>query len=134
MRLLYSGTNLRPSRQIRPPIYSLKQTKLRKRRIVRFAILYFALFVIFLALIVGPIVAGPKIPKLSLGGGLVGDLVQPVGQNNNDTVSSYTGSGGNVGGAGGTPATATDGSGGDGSAATTSLADPFPSARKFMVI
>ena len=46
------------SKQIRPPIYSLKQSKLRKRRVVRFAILFFALLVLFIALLVGPIVAG----------------------------------------------------------------------------
>ena len=46
---------LRPSRQIRPPIYTAKQTKLRRRRVIRFSVLYFALMVVFLALIVGPI-------------------------------------------------------------------------------
>ncbi|EAA28744.1 glycosyltransferase family 48 protein [Neurospora crassa] len=57
---------LRPSRQIRAPIYSLKQTKLRRRRVIRYAMLYFVLLVIFVALIVGPIVAGKQIPPGTL--------------------------------------------------------------------
>ncbi|CAI6095424.1 hypothetical protein V2G26_015139 [Clonostachys chloroleuca] len=51
---------LRPSRQIRPPIYSMKQSKLRRRRVIRFAILYYAMLVLFLILIVGPAVAGQQ--------------------------------------------------------------------------
>ncbi|KAF2835939.1 glycosyltransferase family 48 protein [Patellaria atrata CBS 101060] len=78
---------LRPSRQIRPPIYSLKQTKLRKRRVIRYAILYFIMLIMFVALIVGPVVAGkflkdlPDIPM---------DLLQPTGLKNNDTTSELT--------------------------------------------
>jgi len=49
---------LRPSRQIRPPIFSMKQNRLRKRIVRRYATLYFVIFVIFCALIVGPLVAG----------------------------------------------------------------------------
>merc|ERR1711981_265835 len=49
---------LRPSRQIRPPIYSMKQSKLRKRRVWRYAVLYFVMLVVFIVLIVAPIVAG----------------------------------------------------------------------------
>jgi 1,3-beta-glucan synthase len=79
---------LRPSRQIRPPIYSLKQTKLRKRRVVRYAILYFVILVVFLALIVGPIVAGKQI-KLSVT--LPMELLQPTGYSNNDTSAEVTG-------------------------------------------
>lgn len=77
------------SRQIRPPIYSLKQTKLRKRRVIRYAILYFILLVVFLALIVGPIVAGNKfdfgLPTLPM------EILQPTGFNNNDTTNTPTG-------------------------------------------
>ncbi|KAK4139385.1 1,3-beta-glucan synthase component-domain-containing protein [Dichotomopilus funicola] len=80
---------LRPSRQIRPPIYSMKQTKLRRRRVVRYAILYFVLFVIFLVLIVGPSVAGGHIDLSSLYKSIdnVGGqaLVQPTGLSNDDT-------------------------------------------------
>ncbi|OJD21325.1 1,3-beta-glucan synthase component FKS1 [Blastomyces percursus] len=83
---------LRPSRQIRPPIYSLKQSKLRKRRVIRFAILYFFMLVVFLGLIVGPVIAGPHIGNISLPG-LINDLglLQPTGQDNNDTSTSLTG-------------------------------------------
>ncbi|KAI1332215.1 1,3-beta-glucan synthase component FKS1 [Xylariaceae sp. FL0255] len=52
---------LRPSRQIRPPIYSMKQSKLRRRRVIRYAVLYFTLLIVFVALIAGPAVAGKLI-------------------------------------------------------------------------
>jgi 1,3-beta-glucan synthase len=99
------------SRQIRPPIYSLKQTKLRKRRVIRYSILYFFLFFIFIALIVGPVIAGPKI-NITPPGGFIEQLFQPTGMNNNDTASTHTGSllngaGGAVGGATGAAATST---------------------------
>ncbi|KAI1412681.1 glycosyltransferase family 48 protein [Hypoxylon sp. FL1857] len=78
---------LRPSRQIRPPIYSMKQSKLRRRRVVRYAILYFVMLVVFLALIVGPAVGGKKIgPSLTDSlKSLPIPLAQPVGQDINDT-------------------------------------------------
>merc|ERR1712032_1099682 len=79
---------LRPSRQIRPPIYSLKQTKLRKRRVIRYAILYFIIFVVFVALIAGPVVAG-KFMKINFT--IPMDLLQPTGLNNNDTTTEVTG-------------------------------------------
>lgn len=107
------------SRQIRPPIYSLKQTKLRKRRVIRYAILYFVLLVVFLVLIVGPVVV-PKFltfPKLNL----PMSILQPTGFNNNDTSASTTGKciqdpcpvfqgagGGNGGGGGGGAAATTE--------------------------
>jgi 1,3-beta-glucan synthase len=83
---------LRPSRQIRPPIYSLKQTKLRKRRVVRYAILYFVILIVFLCLIIGPIVAAKfiQIPA-SLANSLPMEILQPTGYNNNDTTTSTTG-------------------------------------------
>src|SRR5690554_6189030 len=46
---------LRPSRQIRPPIYTAKQTKLRRRRVVRFSVLFFFQLVVFVGLIVAPV-------------------------------------------------------------------------------
>lgn len=79
---------LRPSRQIRPPIYSLKQTALRRRRVIRYSVLYFILFVVFLALIIGPIVVAPifkKLPSIPM------DLLQPNKLDNNDTTSGTTG-------------------------------------------
>ncbi|KAK7744346.1 1,3-beta-D-glucan synthase [Diatrype stigma] len=80
---------LRPSRQIRPPIYSLKQSKLRRRRVIRYAILYFTLLILFVALMVGPAVGGKMVPLDSLESmatsmNLPG-LFQPNNQNNNDT-------------------------------------------------
>ncbi|KAK5993119.1 1,3-beta-glucan synthase component FKS1 [Cladobotryum mycophilum] len=91
---------LLPSRQIRPPIYSLKQSKLRRRRVIRFAILYFVLLVVFVALIAGPVylgktTMGPQISgKLS---GIAGNsfrLVQPNGQDRDNTNgTSQTGTG-----------------------------------------
>lgn len=81
---------LRPSRQIRPPIYSLKQSKLRRRRVIRFAILYFLMLVIFVALIVGPIVASGFMGNLSFN---PMNLMQPTGQDNNDTTEEETGTG-----------------------------------------
>ncbi|KAJ4348188.1 1,3-beta-D-glucan synthase [Didymosphaeria variabile] len=109
---------LRPSRQIRPPIYSLKQTKLRRRRVVRYAILYFLLLVVFIALLVGPVVAG-KFLKLNID--IPMDLLQPTGQNNNDTTSSVTGTCING---------ACPGPGGDDSEATST--DSSAKLRRFM--
>jgi len=85
---------LRPSRQIRPPIYSMKQSRLRKRRVWRFAILYFVLLIIGLALIVGPIVAGKSVLSKSLIESIPMDLFQPYDLNNNDTLGrNETGTG-----------------------------------------
>ena len=50
--------------------------------------LYFFMFIIFMALIVGPIVAGKYLGKLNI----PLDLLQPTGQNNNDTSNRQTGS------------------------------------------
>ncbi|KAJ5777956.1 1-3-beta-glucan synthase component FKS1 [Penicillium odoratum] len=97
---------LRPSRQIRPPIYSLKQSKLRKRRVVRFAILYFSMLVLFIILLVAPIIlhnmeSVSKSFLTSLWGtiGVSKDvssqmmwLLQPMDKGLNDTASFYTGS------------------------------------------
>lgn len=101
---------LLPSRQIRPPIYSLKQSKLRKRRVIRFAILYFVMFVVFLLLVIGPVIASKQLevatilPAINV---MNGPLLQPNGLNNNDTRGfEQTGpnGAGAVGGGGGGPA------------------------------
>jgi 1,3-beta-glucan synthase len=67
----------------------MKQSKLRRRRVFRYAVLYFVMLVVFVGLVVGPTVAGGKIPSGSLDGikknGLIGDLFQPVGLNNDNT-------------------------------------------------
>jgi 1,3-beta-glucan synthase len=80
--------NLFNSRQIRPPIYSLKQSRLRKRRVIRFAILYFLMLIIFLALLIAPLIVGRflgNLPEIPL------KLVQPTGLPNNDTTDLETG-------------------------------------------
>lgn len=84
------------SRQIRPPIYSLKQSKLRKRRVVRFAILYFSVLILFLVLLIVPLVARKykealglsEDPLASVAGG---GLLQPLDTKNNNTIEGYTG-------------------------------------------
>src|SRR5438045_6961161 len=90
-------TDLKSSRQIRPPIYSLKQSKLRKRRVIRYAILYFLMLILFIALIAGPVIAGKfltSLPQIPM------NLQQPVKQDNNDTVGRpMTGLSGNGGAA-----------------------------------
>lgn len=68
----------------------MKQTKLRRRRVIRYAILYFVLLVVFIAVMVGPVVAGKYVPS-SLLTSIPMDLVQPTGLNNNDTKESTTG-------------------------------------------
>lgn len=72
----------------------------------RFAVLYFILLIIFVALAVAPTVLGP-----SIGGSIPTDLAgfklaQPTGQDNNDTTEEPTGGpndaeGGGGGGGGG---------------------------------
>ena len=80
--------NMCCSRQIRPPIYSLKQSKLRRRRVIRYAILYFTMFILFMALIIGPVVV-KKFINLDLS--IPMQLMQPTHQNNNDTSDAQTG-------------------------------------------
>ncbi|KAJ6051269.1 hypothetical protein N7460_001803 [Penicillium canescens] len=87
-----------------PPIYSLKQSKLRKRRVVRFAILYFVMLVIFVVIVAAPIVLRntkmlDSFLKDTLWGvigvqkqGAIG-LLQPLDHGLNDTVKWFTGSG-----------------------------------------
>lgn len=50
--------------------------------------LYFFMFIIFMALIIGPIVAGKYLGKLNI----PLQLLQPTGLNNNDTSNRVTGS------------------------------------------
>ncbi|KAK3708130.1 1,3-beta-D-glucan synthase [Vermiconidia calcicola] len=121
---------LRPSRQIRPPIYSLKQSKLRKRRVVRYAILYFTMFFLFLILIIGPGVAAPFLADTvnDMTGESLMNLVQPANWNNNDTLNRKPtgtelapGAAATGGGGGG-------GGGGAASSAAFSSLPPFGSA------
>jgi 1,3-beta-glucan synthase len=88
--------------------------------VIRYAILYFVLLVVFLALIVGPVVAGKYIKfdvKIPM------ELLQPTGLNNNDTYytpSSTRCAGGNVCPKG--PGGPNGEEGIDGAAATTAAA------------
>lgn len=120
------------SRQIRPPIYSIKQSRLRKRRVIRFAVLYFILLISFVLLFFGPIIVANYVNLGTLGKSIPLDLMQPTGQDNNDTFSSVTGSA--LGNFGGDAAAATGdsnggggggGGGGSSAAATTSASGPF---------
>ncbi|KAI0244064.1 1,3-beta-D-glucan synthase [Massospora cicadina] len=47
---------LRPSRQLRPPIFSLRQRSRRRRQAALYGLLFVSLYLLFVALIVGPIV------------------------------------------------------------------------------
>ncbi|KAG6004335.1 hypothetical protein E4U21_001148 [Claviceps maximensis] len=93
---------LKPSQQIRPPIYSMKQSKLRRRRVVRYAVLYFLLFIVFVALIAGPVALKKVLKEANLKKfydtvnlkGTIGPLMQPNFLNHDDTqASSETGTG-----------------------------------------
>lgn len=84
---------LKPSRQIRPPIYSLKQARLRKRMVRNYLTLYFLVFAIFVAIIAGPAAAAGQVnveeltehlPEFAEG------LIQPRRQDNNDTGNNNT--------------------------------------------
>lgn len=77
---------LKPSRLIRPPIYSLKQARLRKRMVRKYCTLYFAVLILFI-IIVGPAVGSSAAPE-DLGESLSGiaqGLFQPRHKDNNDT-------------------------------------------------
>ena len=112
------------SRQIRPPIYTIKQSRLRKRRVIRYASLYFFLLIVFILLFFGPLIVSRFIDLGSFGT-IPLDLMQPTGQNNNDTFSSITGSAlvnfgqgaaaatGGGGGGGGDDSAASSSAGGD---------------------
>lgn len=72
----------------------MKQSKLRKRRVWRYAVLYFIMLIIFLALIIGPIVAGSMILSDSLESSIPMHLFQPQGLDNNNTMNeTQTGTG-----------------------------------------
>jgi 1,3-beta-glucan synthase len=70
----------------------------------RYAVLYFVLLVVFIALLVGPIVAGSKILSPSLEKNIPLSLFQPVGLNNNDTRGYNETGTGTLSGAGSTAA------------------------------
>jgi 1,3-beta-glucan synthase len=80
--------------------------------------MYFTMFVIFLALLIGPIVAAKFIGKIKIN--LPMQLLQPTGQHNNDTSGMITGS--RLNGAGGPAAVS------GGTAAATSAGTAAASA------
>lgn len=91
---------LKPSRLIRPPIYSLKQAKLRKRMVRKYCTLYFLILVLFVVVIAAPAVGASHVPDdlgTSLSGPFQG-IFQPRGTSKNDTgeVSSWWSSNSNV--------------------------------------
>ena len=67
----------------------MKQSKLRKRRVWRYAVLYFTMFIVFLALILGPIFTKTQIlngtSSIITDGSKTYWLMQPINQNNNNT-------------------------------------------------
>lgn len=114
---------LLPSRQIRPPIYSIKQSKLRRRRVIRYAILYFVLLIVFLALIVVPVTAGNQLLGKTFSNiNLLKNqaLIQPNGLYNNNTSNDTTGAkAGGVDASGNPVGNTAASSAGGGAAATT---------------
>ncbi|KAL2315769.1 1,3-beta-glucan synthase component bgs1 [Schizosaccharomyces pombe] len=55
-----------PSRQIRPPIYTIRQNKLRRQIVLRYATLYFSLFIAFFVLLILPFVFGKSAAGTSM--------------------------------------------------------------------
>jgi 1,3-beta-glucan synthase len=92
----------------------MKQSKLRKRRVWRYAVLYFVMLVVFVGLIVGPIVAGTQITNgtssIFKNPSSTMYLLQPVGLNNNDTRGTNETGTGAPGRAGATGASTSSGS------------------------
>uniref|UniRef100_A0A8H7KDC0 1,3-beta-glucan synthase n=1 Tax=Bionectria ochroleuca TaxID=29856 RepID=A0A8H7KDC0_BIOOC len=96
---------LLPSQQIRGPIHSMKRSKLRKRRVVRFAIVYFFFLLLGIGLILAPLLAGKYIPASisNIFEDVAGfRLLQPHSQDNDNTngtqqtgtgMAGYTGAG-----------------------------------------
>ena len=52
---------LKPSRLIRPPIYSLKQARLRKRMVRKYCVLYFTVLIMLVVIIAAPAAASGQI-------------------------------------------------------------------------
>lgn len=67
----------------------MKQSKLRRRRVFRFAVLYFVLFIVFMGLMIAPVFVGEKLLSKDItdkAGDVFGmNLYQPNGQDNDDT-------------------------------------------------
>lgn len=52
---------LRPSKQIRPPIWTQKQRRRRKRIAITYGLLFIGMFILFVALIAGPLIVGQSL-------------------------------------------------------------------------
>lgn len=74
---------LRPSRQIRAPIFSTKQKHLRVRLVRRYSILFFFMLLVFLLMTVGPFVLHKHIPfdLSSIVTSMIPGLIQPKAPN-----------------------------------------------------
>jgi len=87
---------LSPGRQIRPPLFSVKQEALRKRMVKKYATLYFFVLIVYVVAIVAPAAAGPSMDVKTitdpLEGSPAGGLIQPKNQSINDThtLGSYS--------------------------------------------
>lgn len=68
----------------------MKQSKLRRRRVIRYAVLYFTLLILFVALIVGPAVGGKMIISDEQVAQLNKDLPFPLIQPNNFNLRNNT--------------------------------------------
>lgn len=76
------------SQQIREPIYSMKYSRLRRRRITRYAVIYFLMLLLTVGLILGTMLAGKYIPNSinDIFSDLAGfRLLQPDDLHNNNT-------------------------------------------------
>jgi 1,3-beta-glucan synthase len=81
---------LKPSRLIRPPIYSLKQARLRKRMVRKYCVLYFAVLIMLVVIIAAPAAASGQIAvdqfaNIGGAGSIANGLFQPRNVSNNDT-------------------------------------------------
>lgn len=52
---------LRPSKQIRPPIWTFRQRRQRRRIAITYGLLFIAMFILFAGLVAGPLVVGPSL-------------------------------------------------------------------------
>lgn len=75
----------------------MKQSKLRKRRVWRFAVMYFTLFVVFLALAIAPVLGGSKVSikglQEAIGGKQKDSMINLLFQPNNRTSQWYNDTG-----------------------------------------
>ncbi|KAI8137499.1 1,3-beta-glucan synthase component-domain-containing protein [Fennellomyces sp. T-0311] len=56
---------LRPSKQIRPPIWTSRQRRTRRRIAITYGMLFFGMFILFAALVAGPLVVGKSLKLIN---------------------------------------------------------------------